>query len=100
MGIFVAVTGSTGASAPYFATITALQRHFDAIGIGLLTVYSGVFVFPMLVLLTLIINGIRVSSVQRWKEESKGKMRLGVGLLLVVLGWVLVLTTSGGLSLE
>ena len=100
LGMFVAVVGSTGASAPYFAAITTLQDHFDATGIGLLTVYSGIFVFPMIVLLILIVNGLRVSTLQRWKEESKAIMRLSTGLLLVVLGWILILTTSGVLNLE
>lgn len=100
LGMFVAVITSGSSSAPYFATITALQGHFDATGIGLLTLYSGIFVFPMIIMLLLIVNGVRVSTLQRWKEESKAKMRLGVGLLLVALGWVLMLVTSGVLNLE
>lgn len=99
-GMFVAVTSLTSAGAPYFATIAAFQGQFDANSIGLMTLYSGIFVFPMLVLLILIINGVRVSTLMRWKEESKATMRLGVGLLLIMLGWILILITSGMLNLR
>lgn len=99
LGMFVAVIDSTAASAPYFAAIAALRGNFDATSIGLLTLYSGVFVFPMIVLLILIVNGVRVSTLQRWKEDAKGRMRLAVGLLLIALGWALILTTSGVLNL-
>ncbi len=100
LGLFVAVTSATSASAPYFATIATLQGHFDATGIGSLTLYSGIFVFPLLILLILITNGVRVSTLMRWKEDTKGTMRLGVGLLLIALGWILILITSGVLNLR
>jgi len=99
LGMFVAVIDATAASAPYFAAIAALRGNFDAQNIGLLTLYSGVFVFPMIILLILIVNGVRVSTLQRWKKDFKGRMRLGVGLLLIALGWALILTTSGVLNL-
>lgn len=100
LGLFVAVTSMTSAGAPYFATVSALGGTFDATSVGLLTLYSGIFIFPMLVLLILLMNGVRVSTLLRWKEESKGKMRLGIGLLLIALGWVLILITSGALDLR
>ncbi len=99
LGMFVAVVGATGGSAPYFATIAALQNHFDATGLGLLTLYSGISVLPLLILLILVVNGVRVSTLQRWREETKGNMRLGVGLLLITLGWILILITSGVINL-
>lgn len=100
LGVFVAVVCSTGASAPYFAIIATLQGHFDAASIGLLTLYSGLFTFPMLIILILIANGVRVSTLMRWKEESKRTMRLSVGLLLITLGWIVILTTSGVVNLR
>jgi hypothetical protein len=100
LGMFVAVTSLTGAGAPYLATIAALQGQFDANSIGLVIIYSGIFVFPLLILLILIVNGVRVSTLMRWKEESKTTMRLGIGLLLITLGWILILITSGTLNLR
>ncbi len=99
LGLFVAVATTPGNSAPYFATITLLRDHFNANAINLLALYTGIFAFPMLVLLGLVtVGGVRVSTLQRWKEESKGKMRLGVGILLIALGWILILVTSGVLN--
>jgi hypothetical protein len=99
LGMFVAVVSTPGNSAPYFATITALRDHFNAHNVALLGLYSGIFILPMVVLLLLVVNGVKVSTLQRWKEESKGKMRLGIGLLLIALGWILILTTAGVINL-
>lgn len=99
LGLFVAVVTTPGNSAPYFATITLLRDHFNANSVNLLALYTGIFVTPMLILLGLLtVGGMRVSTIQRWKEESKGKMRLAVGMLLIALGWVLILVTNGVLN--
>jgi hypothetical protein len=99
LGLFVAVATTPGNSAPYFATITLLRDHFNANAVNLLALYAGIFALPMLILLGLVtVGGVRVSTLQRWKEESKGKMRLGVGILLIALGWILILVTSGVLN--
>jgi cytochrome c biogenesis protein CcdA len=99
LGLFVAIITTPGSSAPYFATITLLRDHFNTNSINLLALYSGIFMLPMLILLGLLtVGGMRVSTIQRWKEEGKGKMRLGVGILLIALGWVLILATNGVLN--
>ncbi len=99
LGLFVAVVTTPGNSAPYFAAITLLRNHFDSGSVNLLALYSGIFVLPTLILLGLLTaGGVRVSTIQRWKEERKGKMRLCVGMLLIALGWILILVTSGVLN--
>jgi hypothetical protein len=99
LGLFVAIMSSPGSSASYFAAITLLQDSFDTRAINLLGLYCGIFVLPMIILLALILSGVRVSTIQHWKNDTKGRMRLGVGLLLIALGWTILLIGSGVLNL-
>ncbi len=99
LGAFVALAALTTTSAPYLATITILKDHFDAAAIWLLVLYNVVFILPLLILLIIVTSGVKISSVQHWKEERKGAMRLGVGLLLIALGWVIILIANGVINL-
>jgi hypothetical protein len=46
----------------------------------------------------MVAGGAKLSSVKKWKEESKGAMRLFIGLLLVALGWLLILIANGTIN--
>lgn len=98
LGFFVAVVSTPISSGPYFATITLLGGNFNVGTVSLIVLYSSLFVLPMILVLIAIANGAKVSTFLRWKEEAKDKLRLGVGLLLIALGWMITLTTSGVLS--
>lgn len=91
LGLFVAVASAPSASASYFATITMLRGDFSVSAISLLVLYSSIFALPMVTILLMIGSGVKVSTLMRWKEQVKGHMRLGVGLLLIALGWILIL---------
>ena len=98
LGFFVAVVSTPSSSAPYFAAITLLGGNFSVDTISLVVLYSVLFILPMLAVLIAIASGAKVSTFMRWKEESKDKLRLAVGLLLIALGWMIILTTSGVLN--
>jgi hypothetical protein len=36
--------------------------------------------------------------VQKWKEASKGNLRLAIGLLLIAMGWLLILIADGAIN--
>jgi hypothetical protein len=46
----------------------------------------------------MVAGGAKLSSVKKWKEESKGVMRLFLGFLLVALGWLLILIANGTIN--
>jgi cytochrome c biogenesis protein CcdA len=98
IGFFVSIVALPCMGAPYLATIMLLHGTFDTTSVVLLLLYNAVFVLPLVLLLIVIASGVKVSAIQRWKEESKGKMRLGVGLLVIALGWTLMLIASGVLN--
>lgn len=95
LGAFVAAVELPCTGAPYLAIITVLRINFDLTAFGMMVLYNFIFVAPLLIILALIAGGAKISSVQKWKEESKGTMRLGMGLLLIALGWILILIANG-----
>jgi cytochrome c-type biogenesis protein len=95
LGAFVAAVELPCTGAPYLAIITVLRVNFDFTAFGLMVLYNFIFVAPLLLILGLVAGGAKISSVQKWKEESKGVMRLGMGLLLIALGWILILIANG-----
>ena len=98
LGAFVAAVELPCTGAPYLAIITILRIDFNFIAFALMVLYNFIFVAPLLIILGMIVGGTKISSVSKWKEESKGTMRLFMGLLLVGLGWILILIANGTIN--
>ena len=64
----------------------------------MLIVYNIVFVLPLLVILLMVAAGVKLHVVKKWKQESRGLMRLAIGLLLVGLGWLLILIANSTIN--
>jgi Tfp pilus assembly protein PilO len=52
----------------------------------------------MVVILILVAGGGRLHVVKAWNQETRGLMRLLIGLLLVGLGWLLILIANGTIN--
>lgn len=100
LGAFVAGVELPCTGAPYLAIITLLSQNFDLTAFALLLLYNFIFVLPLIVILLIVYFGVaRVQDVKQWKQLNRNYMRLAVGLLLVVLGWVLILIASGVINI-
>lgn len=95
LGAFVAAVELPCTGAPYLAIITVLRINFDFTAFGLMVLYNLIFVAPLLIILAMVAGGAKLTAVQKWKEDSKGGMRLAIGLLLIALGWILILIANG-----
>ena len=95
LGAFVAGVELPCTGAPYLAIITILSMNFNLTAFLLLVIYNIVFVLPLLIILILVAFGMKVQRVKQWKQESRGYMRLLIGLLLIGLGWLLILLANG-----
>lgn len=95
LGAFVAAVELPCTGAPYLAIITILRVDFNLVAFGLMVLYNLVFIAPLVVILLMVAGGSKISSVAKWKEESKGTMRLMMGLLMAVLSWILILIANG-----
>lgn len=98
LGAFVAAVELPCTGAPYLAIITILSINFNFMAFLLMVLYNVIFVLPLIVILVMVAAGTNVSSVAKWKEESKGTMRLFLGLLLIGLGWLLILIANGTIN--
>ncbi len=98
LGAFVAAVELPCTGAPYLAIITILRIDFNLIALSLMVLYNLIFVAPLIIILGMIVGGTKISDVSKWKEESKGTMRLFMGLLLVALGWILILIANGTIN--
>lgn len=95
LGAFVAAVELPCTGAPYLAIITILRIDFNLNAFMLMVLYNFIFVLPLLVILFMVAGGAKISKVSKWKEDSKGIMRLMTGLLLAALGWILILIANG-----
>ncbi len=98
LGAFVAAVELPCTGAPYLAIITILRIDFNIQAFAMMVLYNFIFVLPLLVILFMVASGTRISVVSKWKEESKGTMRLFMGLLLAALGWILILIANGTIN--
>lgn len=97
-GIFVAAVELPCTGAPYLAIITILSTNFNFVAFLMLVLYNLVFVLPLIIILLLVARGTKLPAIKEWKQESRGLMRLAIGLLLVGLGWLLILIANGTIN--
>lgn len=98
LGAFVAAVELPCTGAPYLAIITILRIDFNFYAFLLMVLYNLIFVAPLIVILIMVATGTKINKVAKWKEESKGTMRLFMGLLLAALGWILILIANGTIN--
>lgn len=98
LGVFVAGVELPCTGAPYFAIITLLSLNFNFTALLLLIAYNIVFILPLTVILLMVALGVKLHVVKAWKQETRGLMRLSIGLLMVALGWLLILIANGTIN--
>lgn len=97
-GVFVAGVELPCTGAPYLAIITILSTNFNLAALLMLVLYNIVFVLPLVVILVLVAGGTKLPAIKMWKQETRGFMRLAIGLLLVALGWLLILIANSTIN--
>jgi len=98
LGAFVAAVELPCTGAPYLAIITIIRVDFNFMAFLLMVLYNLIFVAPLIIILLMVAGGSKISDVSKWKEESKGRMRLFMGILMAVLAWVLMLISNGTIN--
>lgn len=99
LGAFVSAVELPCTGAPYLAIITILSQYFNFTALLLLVLYNVVFIAPLLVILLLVAAGKKIDSIQTWKQEARGKMRLAIGVVMILLSWLMILIASGTINL-
>ncbi|HSB46618.1 MAG TPA: GAP family protein [Candidatus Bilamarchaeum sp.] len=99
LGAFVAGVELPCTGGPYLAITLVLSQNFNLAAFGLLLIYNVIFVAPLLAILGATLIGVKVSDMQMWKQANRANMRLAIGILLVLLGWLLMLIANGTINL-
>ncbi len=98
LGIFVALVELPCTGGPYFAITAILARQFDWTAVQYLFIYNIIFVLPLILILAAALFGISPEKMEHLRHEKRGVMRLGIGLLLLFLGYFIMLYYGGFLT--
>lgn len=86
LGIFVVFVELPCTGAPYLAILGMLSKGEYAAGVPLLSLYNLVFILPLFVIVGLVYFGHTSKSLEKWRKENRGLMRLMIGMFLLGLG--------------
>jgi len=86
LGIFVVFVELPCTGAPYLAILGLLSGGDYSTAIPLLLLYNLIFILPLLVIIGLVYAGHTSKTLEKWRKEHRGLMRLGIGLFLLALG--------------
>lgn len=86
LGIFVVFVELPCTGAPYLAILGLLSAGNYANGMPLLLLYNLIFILPLFVIVSLVYFGHTSKTLEKWRKEHRGLMRLGIGLFLIALG--------------
>lgn len=99
LGAFVAGVELPCTGGPYLAIILILSRSFNFEAFLLLLLYNVIFVLPIVIILLLYYAGTKIQTIKMWKQKSRAGMRLAIGTILILLGWILILIASNIINL-
>lgn len=86
LGVLVVFVELPCTGAPYLAILGMLSAGEFAEAIPLLLLYNLVFILPLFVIVGLVYFGQTSRTLEKWRKENRGFMRLGIGLFLLALG--------------
>jgi len=99
LGAFVAAVELPCTGGPYLAILLVLSQNFDMTAAIMLIWYNILFISPLVVILGLVYTGTKLQAIKKWKMRNRTTMRLGIGVLLIFLGWLLILIANGTINL-
>ena len=93
LGIFVALVELPCTGAAYLAVLTLMSLSgLNISNFTLLILYNLIFIFPLILILLAFARGMAAKKMEVWRNKYKKWMRLGMGLVLLLMGiWMLYL---------
>lgn len=99
VGVFVAIISLPAIGSPLLAITGILRLDMSWSAVVLIGLFSLVLIVPLIIILILVARMVKISHIARWKEQSKGMIRLFTGLMLVILSWLLIMTANGTINI-
>ena len=100
LGAFVAGVELPCTGGPYLAILVFLSQNFNFAAFLWLILYNVIFVMPLIVILFMVYFGTRIQTIKKWKQTNRTYMRLAIGVILILLGWLLILIANGTITLN
>jgi cytochrome c biogenesis protein CcdA len=76
--------------APYLAILALLSGGNYSEGIPMLLLYNLIFILPLFVIIAMVYFGHTSKTLEKWRKEHRGLMRLGIGIFLLAFGIYLI----------
>jgi cytochrome c biogenesis protein CcdA len=86
LGVFVVLVELPCTGAPYFAILGLLAGGSYAEAVPMLLLYNFIFIIPLFIIILVAYFGASSETLEKWRKEHRGLMRLGVGIFLIALG--------------
>lgn len=90
LGVFVVLVELPCTGAPYLAILGLLSKGAFAQAVPLLLLYNFVFILPLFVIIGISYFGTSSEMLEKWRHENRGLMRLGIGIVLIGLGFYML----------
>jgi cytochrome c biogenesis protein CcdA len=90
LGVFVVLIELPCTGAPYLAVLGLLSKGEFATAVPMLLIYNFVFVIPLFVIIGISYFGTTSETLENWRKEHRGLMRLGIGIFLLLLGFYMI----------
>lgn len=90
LGILVVLVELPCTGAPYLAILGLLSKGEFAQAVPLLLLYNLVFILPLFIIIGISYFGTSSEKLEEWRKEHRGLMRLGIGVLLLCLGFYML----------
>ncbi len=76
-----------------------LGKLVEPANLSLIVTWVVSYISPMLLIAILVSIGMNAHSLTQWHEQSKHSMRLSIGLVYVLVGWLILTVMAGGIKL-
>ncbi len=92
LGFIITLIELPCTGAPYLAVLTIISQNRVDFGLAFfyLLLYNLIFVLPLIAIIYLGYTGLGLKRMEAWRQEHRGKMRLIIGVFLLILGiWII-----------
>lgn len=90
LGVFVVLVELPCTGAPYLAILGLLSKGEFATAVPMLLLYNFIFIIPLFIIIAIAYFGASSDTLENWRKEHRGLMRLGIGLFLLLLGFYMI----------
>ncbi len=93
LGILVALFEFPCTGGPYLMILGLLHDNATGIGLSYLFLYNLIFIMPLVVILLVASDPTLIKKAEEWKKQAAGRGRLFAGVAMILLAFVIFLTS-------